>query len=160
MYKLSKSIFSFRKLFSRGDDDDEEDEGDERESNLEVKFFSFTTFWYIVSISLSPKVLILLTSGARRRSHGLCRTVSSALVRWGKRANSVDLSNVGHYTQGIMITRTRCRQTHASFCCVSMCSRSVSSLFSIAQLDIAMLLKFSMIHAMASSTRSRILSTI
>ena len=39
----------FRKLCSRGEDDDDEDEDDERESNLEVKFFSFTTFWYIVS---------------------------------------------------------------------------------------------------------------
>ena len=32
------------------DDDDEDDTTDKRESNLEVKFFSFTTFWYIVSI--------------------------------------------------------------------------------------------------------------
>ena len=30
--------------------DEEEDEEEERESNLEVKFFGFKTFYYIVSI--------------------------------------------------------------------------------------------------------------
>ena len=32
------------------DDDDEEDQASQRESHLEVKFFSFKTMWYLVRL--------------------------------------------------------------------------------------------------------------
>ena len=53
------NLHVFRKLRMADDDDDDDDDDDEkaRTSNLEVKFFSFITMWYLVSIIVYKNVL-------------------------------------------------------------------------------------------------------